>query len=166
MLVIGPKLNPAPPTLRVLLPFHDSVMLAALRTRIARRQLPIFLGFQEARLRVGPPSIRAIVEPEVELVKYLPLTPIHLFATHLHFGNVCLVYRYAKESVRKAPLFCQIVPLSKRFPVRRPRRQVFEIIRHLVSPVMPFANLPDTHKSRWGDELTAEKMKECIVVET
>ena len=42
------------------------------------------------------------------------------------------------------------------------RRQVFEKIRHLVSPTMPFANLPDTHKSRWGDELTAEKMKECV----
>ncbi len=42
------------------------------------------------------------------------------------------------------------------------RRQVFEKIRHLVSPTMPFANLPDTHKSRLGDELTAEKMKECI----
>jgi len=27
---------------------------------------------------------------------------------------------------------------------------------------MPFANLPDTHQSRWGDELTAEKMKECV----
>src|SRR6266852_4779017 len=33
---------------------------------------------------------------------------------------------------------------------------------HLVSPTMPFVNLPDTHKSRWGDELTAEKMKECV----
>lgn len=42
------------------------------------------------------------------------------------------------------------------------RRQVFEKIRHLVSPTMPFANLPDTHKARWGDELTAEKMKECV----
>lgn len=42
------------------------------------------------------------------------------------------------------------------------RRQVFEKIRHLVSPTMPFANLPDTHKSRWRDELTAEKMKECV----
>jgi hypothetical protein len=38
---------------------------------------------------------------------------------------------------------------------------VFEKIRPLVSSTMPFANLPDTHKSRWGDELTAEKMKEC-----
>ncbi len=42
------------------------------------------------------------------------------------------------------------------------RRQVFEKIRHLVSPTKPFVNLPDTHKSRWGDELTAEKMKECV----
>jgi DNA ligase D-like protein (predicted ligase) len=42
------------------------------------------------------------------------------------------------------------------------RRQVFEKTRHLVSPAMPFANLPDTHKSRWGDELTAEKMKKCV----
>jgi bifunctional non-homologous end joining protein LigD len=42
------------------------------------------------------------------------------------------------------------------------RRQVFEKIRHLVSPIMPFVNLPDTHKSRWGDELSAEKMKECV----
>ena len=42
------------------------------------------------------------------------------------------------------------------------RRQVFEKIRHLVSPTMPVASLPDTHKSRWGDELTAEKIKECV----
>jgi len=32
----------------------------------------------------------------------------------------------------------------------------------LASPTMPFVNLSDTHKSRWGDELTAEKMKECV----
>lgn len=48
-MVIDPKLNPALPTFRVLLPFYDTVMLPALRTRIARRQFPIFLGFHEAR---------------------------------------------------------------------------------------------------------------------
>jgi bifunctional non-homologous end joining protein LigD len=42
------------------------------------------------------------------------------------------------------------------------RRQVFERIRHLTSPAMPFANLPDEHPSRWGENLTAEKMKECV----
>ena len=46
------------------------------------------------------------------------------------------------------------------------RRKVFERICHLVSPVMPFANLPDKHKSRWDDELTAEKMKECVWLRT
>jgi DNA ligase D-like protein (predicted ligase) len=42
------------------------------------------------------------------------------------------------------------------------RRQVFERIRHLASPTMPFVNLPDEHPSRWGENLTAEKMKECV----
>ena len=46
--------------------------------------------------------------------------------------------------------------------VQASRRQVFERICHVVSRIMPFVNLPDKHKSRWGDELTAEKMKECI----
>ena len=32
------------------------------------------------------------------------------------------------------------------------RRQVFEKIRHLMSPVMPFANLPDTHESPFNAE--------------
>ena len=42
------------------------------------------------------------------------------------------------------------------------RQQVFERIRNLVSPTMPFVNLPDEHPSRWGENLTAEKMKECV----
>jgi ATP-dependent DNA ligase len=42
------------------------------------------------------------------------------------------------------------------------RRQVFERIRGLISPKMPFVNLPDEHPSRWGENLTAEKMKECV----
>lgn len=29
------------------------------------------------------------------------------------------------------------------------------------SEAASLSNLPDTHKSRWGDELTAEKMKKC-----
>ena len=42
------------------------------------------------------------------------------------------------------------------------RRQVFEKIRGLVSAKMPFVNLPDEKESRWGDSLTAEKMKQCV----
>src|SRR5712664_3237206 len=52
------------------------------------------------------------------------------------------------------------VKCAWRLPAQR--RQVFEKIRSLVSPRMPFINLPDTHKSRWSDELTAEKMNECV----
>ena len=42
------------------------------------------------------------------------------------------------------------------------RRQVFNKIRGLVSPGMPFINLPDEHESRWGESLTAETMKKCV----
>jgi ATP-dependent DNA ligase len=42
------------------------------------------------------------------------------------------------------------------------RRRVFEQLRPLVTPECPFANLPDTHKSRWGDALDAEKMRKCV----
>jgi bifunctional non-homologous end joining protein LigD len=70
------------------------------------------------------------------------------------FDSLIVGYYRGKDLVYVARVRNGFVPAS--------RRQVFEKIRHLVSPTMPFANLPDTHKSRWGDELTAEKMKECV----
>ncbi len=99
-------------------------MLAAVRTRIASRQLPIFLGFHEAHLRTALwlPSIGATVDPGVELVKSLPLTPIHLLATNLHLGNVCRNYR------------CVIVgPLLSAFgPIRNVEKFLAEISRNPV----------------------------------
>jgi len=70
------------------------------------------------------------------------------------FDSLIVGYYRGKDLVYVARVRNGFVPAS--------RRQVFEKIRHLVSPTMPFVNLPDTHKSRWGDELTAEKMKECV----
>ncbi len=70
------------------------------------------------------------------------------------FDSLIVGYYRGNDLVYVARVRNGFVPAS--------RRQVFERIRHLVSPTMPFANLPDTHKSRWGDELTAEKMKECV----
>jgi ATP-dependent DNA ligase len=70
------------------------------------------------------------------------------------FDSLIVGYYCGKELVYVARVRNGFVPAS--------RRQVFEKIRPLVSPTMPFANLPDTHKSRWGDELTAEKMKDCV----
>jgi hypothetical protein len=60
-------------------------------------------------------------------------------------------YYQGKDLIYAARVRNGFVPAS--------RRQVIERIHHLVSATMPFANLPDTHKSRWGDELTAKKMK-------
>jgi bifunctional non-homologous end joining protein LigD len=70
------------------------------------------------------------------------------------FDSLIVGYYRGKDLIYVARVRNGFVPAS--------RRQVFERIRHLVSPTMPFANLPDTHKSRWGDELTAEKMKKCV----
>jgi len=70
------------------------------------------------------------------------------------FESLFVGYYRGKDLVYVARVRNGLVPAS--------RRQVFEKLRHLVSPQMPFVNPPDTHKSRWGDELTAEKMKECV----
>ncbi|HMH12607.1 MAG TPA: hypothetical protein VK578_05825 [Edaphobacter sp.] len=42
------------------------------------------------------------------------------------------------------------------------RRKVFEQIKHLTTTHCPFANLPESASGRWGQGLTAEKMKECL----
>ena len=42
------------------------------------------------------------------------------------------------------------------------RRQVFSRLKHLVTPDCPFVNLPETRKSRFGEELNAEKMKKAV----
>jgi len=42
------------------------------------------------------------------------------------------------------------------------RRQVFNLIKHLETKKCPFVNLPEKEAGRWGQGLTAEKMKECV----
>ncbi len=42
------------------------------------------------------------------------------------------------------------------------RRQVFEEIKDLKATQCPFKNLPEKTEGRWGQGLTAEKMKSCI----
>jgi bifunctional non-homologous end joining protein LigD len=42
------------------------------------------------------------------------------------------------------------------------RRQVFNQIRHLETKKCPFVNLPEKEAGRWGQGLTAEKMKEYV----
>src|SRR5580700_4240207 len=42
------------------------------------------------------------------------------------------------------------------------RRQVFSKLKHLATPTCPFVNLPETRRSRFGEELNAGKMKKAV----
>ena len=42
------------------------------------------------------------------------------------------------------------------------RRQVFSRLKHLVAPTWPFVNLPETRRSRFGEELNVEKMQKAV----
>ena len=44
------------------------------------------------------------------------------------------------------------------------RRQVFARLKPLIISKCPFANLPETHKGRWGEGLTAADMEKCVWV--
>ncbi len=44
------------------------------------------------------------------------------------------------------------------------RERLMERLRPLEIPVCPFANFPEARSGRWGEGLTADKMKECVWV--
>ncbi len=44
------------------------------------------------------------------------------------------------------------------------RRQLFEKLKPLVIPECPFVNLPEKHRSRWGEGMMADEMKKCVWV--
>src|SRR5258706_2854441 len=44
------------------------------------------------------------------------------------------------------------------------RRELFRMLQPLTIKSCPFVNLPETGRSRWGESLTAEKMKQCVWV--
>ena len=44
------------------------------------------------------------------------------------------------------------------------RRQIFARLKPLLIPKCPFTNLPEAHKGRWGEGLTAADMEQCVWV--
>jgi DNA ligase D-like protein (predicted ligase) len=70
------------------------------------------------------------------------------------FDSLIIGYYRGEDLVYVARVRNGFVPAS--------RREVFAKIRGLVSNKMPFVNLPDEHPGRWGEGLTAEKMKQCV----
>jgi DNA ligase D-like protein (predicted ligase) len=70
------------------------------------------------------------------------------------FDSIILGYYEGKDLMYVARTRNGFVPAS--------RRQVFSKLKNLVIENCPFVNLPDTKKSRFGEELNAEKMKKAV----
>jgi ATP-dependent DNA ligase len=76
--------------------------------------------------------------------------------SHLGVDSLVVGFYRGKDLIYAARVRAGLVPAT--------RRQVFEKIKHLKTPKCPFANLPEATAGRWGQGLTAEKMKECVWV--
>lgn len=72
------------------------------------------------------------------------------------FDSLIVGYYRGDDLIYVARVSAGFVPAS--------RRSVHQRLRGLVSSEMPFINLPEKGPSRWGDALTAEKMKQCVWV--
>jgi DNA ligase D-like protein (predicted ligase) len=75
----------------------------------------------------------------------------------LHGLDAIIVgYYRGKELVYVARTRNGFVPAS--------RRQLFEKLKPLAISKCPFVNLPEKHRSRWGEGMTADEMKKCVWV--
>ncbi len=75
----------------------------------------------------------------------------------LHGLDAIIVgYYRGKELIYVARTRNGFVPAS--------RRQLFEKLKPLVISECPFVNLPEKHRSRWGEGMTADEMKKCVWV--
>jgi bifunctional non-homologous end joining protein LigD len=72
------------------------------------------------------------------------------------FDALIVGYYLGKDLMFAARVRAGFVPAT--------RREVFARIKDLKIPKCPFANLPEKSAGRWGQGLTAEKMKGCVWV--
>jgi DNA ligase D-like protein (predicted ligase) len=70
------------------------------------------------------------------------------------FDSIIVGYYEGKDLMYAARTRNGFVPAS--------RRQVFAKIKHLAISECPFVNLPEARKTRFGEELNAEKMKKAV----
>ena len=79
------------------------------------------------------------------------------FIPGMHGIDSLIVGEYrGKELMYVARVRAGLVPAS--------RRKIFQKLQPLIVKTCPFVNLPETGRSRWGESLTAEKMKHCVWV--
>jgi ATP-dependent DNA ligase len=76
--------------------------------------------------------------------------------SHLGLDSIVIGFYWDKQLRYAARVRAGFVPLT--------RRQVFDRIKPLETGMCPFVNLPEKDAGRWGQGLTAEKMKECVWV--
>jgi DNA ligase D-like protein (predicted ligase) len=74
--------------------------------------------------------------------------------SHLGADSLVVGFYRGKDLIYAARVRAGLVPAT--------RREVFDRIKHLETAQCPFANLPELTAGRWGQGLTAEKMKECV----
>jgi DNA ligase D-like protein (predicted ligase) len=70
------------------------------------------------------------------------------------FDSLIIGFYRGKELLFAARVRAGLVPAT--------RREVFAQFKRLAVARCPFANLPQKESGRWGQGLTAEKMKECV----
>jgi DNA ligase D-like protein (predicted ligase) len=76
--------------------------------------------------------------------------------SHLGVDSIVVGFYRGKDLQYAARVRAGFVPLT--------RRQVYEALKGLETPGCPFVNLPEKDAGRWGQGLTAEKMKDCVWV--
>ena len=74
--------------------------------------------------------------------------------SHLGVDSLVVGFYRGKVLIYAARVRAGLVPAT--------RREVFEKIKHLKTSKCPFVNLPEATAGRWGQGLTAEKIKECV----
>ena len=91
---------------------------------------------------------RINLEQEFVVGGYIP--------SNLGVDSLVVGFYRGKDLIYAARVRAGLVPAT--------RREVFERLKHLKTPKCPFTNLPELTAGRWGQGLTAEKMKECVWV--
>ena len=76
--------------------------------------------------------------------------------SNLGVDSLVVGFYRGKDLIYAARVRAGLVPAT--------RREVFDHLKPLKTPKCPFANLPQSAAGRWGQGLTAEKMRECVWV--
>jgi bifunctional non-homologous end joining protein LigD len=72
------------------------------------------------------------------------------------FDSLVVGFYEGKKLLYVARVRAGFVPAS--------RRDVYAKLKPLITTVCPFVNLPEAKIGRWGQGLTAEKMRDCVWV--